>query len=137
MTLFLIGLLCFSITGLVGLIALKRWETASGRVLFSGVRPAAGHYLGAGLHFAERRVPALLKGFGWTLYRKVRAALHLFVAWSVVHTERLLELVLQTLRHTTTTKGTGEASAFLREVAEHKKSLINRSSKKKNAIYEE
>ncbi len=137
MVTFLIAVMCVSIAGMVSLIAIKRWELNSGRILMAGVRPAAGRVLGAGLHFAERRAPALVKGAGWTAYRVLRRTFHLAVAWVVVHTERGLESVLHTLRHTTATHSDGEASAFLREVAEHKKSLIQKSSKKKNAIYEE
>lgn len=134
---FLIALLCVSSAGIVGLIAIKRWEMTTGRILLSDIRPAAGRVLGSGLHFVERRAPVLLKNWAWRLYRTTRATLHLGVAWVVVHTERLLERVLSALRHTTAERGEGEASAFLREVAEHKKSLLQRSGKKQNAIYEE
>lgn len=138
MTPFLIVLLCVSIAGLIMLLASKRWETATGRVLFSEVRPAAGRILGGGLHFVERRAPALLRELAWTLYRTVRRWLHVGTAWAVLRAEALLERVLHTLRHTTVTSGNGEASAFLREVAEHKKLLQKSdSTEKKNAIYEE
>jgi len=62
---------------------------------------------------------------------------HRTTAWSVLQVERMLEKTLHTLRHTTAARADGEASAFLREVAEHKKSLIEKSGEKKNAIYEE
>ena len=117
MALFLTVLLCLSAAGLVVLISVKRWELTTGRVLISKLRPAAARVLGEGLHFVERRAPAALKDL-----------------------ERLLERVLNTLRHTTHVRGGGEASAFLREVAEHKKSLQERqerNGKKPNAIYEE
>ncbi len=137
MVIFLTVLLYLSIAGLIGLLAVKRWEFTTGRVLFAGARPAAGAMLGEGLHFVERRAPALLKGFSWTLYRRLRAAFNLLVAWAVLYAERMLERVLSVLRHTTHPSGSGEASAFLREVAEHKRSLQKRSGKKPNAIYEE
>jgi hypothetical protein len=137
MVIFLIVLMNMSIVGIVGLIALKRWEMATGKVFFASVRPAAGRVLGAGLHFAERRAPALLQGLGWSLYRAVRRLSQFAVAWTMLRVERVLERVLHTLRHTTVSSGDGKVSAFLREVAEHKKSLIHQSSEKKNAIYEE
>ena len=138
MVLFLTVTLCVSIVALSALLTIKRWEIMSGRIFFSGVRPAAGRYLGAGLHFVERRAPSLLKTLAGTLYRVARRALQLGVVWTVLHAERALERVLQTLRGATRERGEGEASEFLREVAEHKKSLQERSSSKKpNAIYEE
>lgn len=137
MDLFFIVLLCVSALGLIGLISVKHWELTTGRILFSGVRPAAGRALGAGLHFVERRAPAMLKSFARSAYRRLSAMLHLGVAWAVLHAEGALERVLNLLRHTTHPQSSGEASAFLREVAEHKKSLLERGDKKQNAIYEE
>src|SRR3989338_263143 len=126
-----------SILGLTGLIAAKRWETATGRVFFSGVRPAAGQVLGSALHFVERRAPALLRlGFS-TLIAAARTGIRFSIAWVVLRAERLLEKTLHPLRHTTATRGEGEASPFLREVAEHKKSLLEGTDRKQNAIYEE
>ncbi len=137
MVIFLIVLMSISIIGIVGLIALRRWEVATGQVFFASVRPAAGRVLGAGLHFAERRAPALAQGLAWSLYRVVRRVFQFAVAWIMLQVERLLERSLHSLRHTTVVGGDGKASAFLREVAEHKRSLMRQSSEKKNAIYEE
>lgn len=137
MVLFLTAVLGVSALGLVVLLTVKRWELTTGRVLFSEVRPVAGRFLGLGLAFVERRAPALLKQFAWSAYRRLRTALNILVAWTVLRVEHLLERVLQLLRHTTHPQAGGEASAFLREVAQHKKSLIQRSGKKPNAIYEE
>ena len=138
MVLFLTVLLCVSVLGLVCLITVKHWELTTGRVLISKLRPAAARVLGEGLHFVERRAPAALKDLARRFYAEARETLHLAVAWVALRTERLLERVLNTLRHTTHSHGGGEASAFLREVAEHKKSLQKRASPKNpNAIYEE
>ena len=129
--------LVIAILGLAGLIAAKRRESTTGRVFFSGVRPVAGHLLGKGLHFVERRAPALVRSGASALIAAARTGIRFSIAWVVLRAERLLEKTLHTLRHTTATRGEGEASAFLREVAEHKKSLLEGSDKKKNAIYEE
>jgi len=128
-----------SILGLVSLIAVKRFELATGRILLSNIRPATGYMLGRGLHFVERSAPALVRHGLTRLYAQVRTGLKSLVAWSVFHTERLLEQTLRTLRHTTAARGENEASKFLREVAEHKRSLLKKSAKAKkpNAIYEE
>ena len=129
--------LVIAILGLTGLIAAKRRESTTGRVFFSGVRPVAGHLLGKGLHFVERRAPALVRlGFS-TLIAAAKTGIRFSVAWVVLRAERLLEKTLHTLRHTTATRGEGEASPFLREVAEHKKSLQEGTDRKQNAIYEE
>jgi hypothetical protein len=139
MALFFTVLLGISIAGLVGLLAVKRWELSGGRVVMGSLRPAAGRMLGEGLHFVERQAPQLVRAAAMRAYAATRVLVHRLVAWVVLHTEHLLERTLAGLRGATQTRGEGEASEFLREVAEHKKSLLKKSarSKKQNAIYEE
>lgn len=137
MVIFLITLLGVSIVGLVGLVAVKRWEMQSGHILFSAARPSVGLYLSLALNFVEERAPELVRQWAARAWKAARAGLHFLVAWAVLHVERMLERTLHTLRHTTQERSEGEASAFLREVAEHKKSLMGRSGKKRGAIYEE
>ncbi len=136
MVAFLLTLLLVSIAGLVALIGVKQYEMSSGRVLMGRVRPKVGGWLSEALHVVERGMPGLLRGFARRAYVRAHTALHRFVAWTVIHTERGLEQVLHVLRHTTSApRQGGEASAFLREVAEHKKSLQEEG--KQGAIYEE
>ena len=137
MVLFLTIILCVSALGLLAIIGVKHYELSTGRVLWGSMRPAVGAVLSDALHFVERGVPALLRILIKRLYREARHNLHRGVAWVVLHAERGLELVLHTLRHTTSAprKG-GEASAFLREVSEHKRSLLKESAQSR-AIYEE
>lgn len=137
MVTFLTTVLCVAIVGLVSLLAVKRWELQSGRLLLSGIRPKAGYALGQGLHFVERGLPTFVRNLAVRGYATSRVLFHRLVAWSVLHAERALEKTLQVLRHTTTVRAEGEASPFLREVAEHKKSLLKGSGKKRGAIYEE
>ena len=137
MVTFFISLLGISIAGIVTLLAVKRWELSSGRLVLSTVRPAAGRVLGMSLHFFERQAPAMLSRAAKRAYAYARAASHRIVAWAVLHVEDALEKTLHTLRGATQERGDGEASPFLREVAEHKKSLLERSGKEPNAIYEE
>ncbi|OGC87316.1 hypothetical protein A3D70_01040 [Candidatus Adlerbacteria bacterium RIFCSPHIGHO2_02_FULL_54_18] len=137
MALFFSVMLFISILGLSGLIVAKRWETVNGRAVLFGARPAVGRMLGTVLHIVEHRIPAFLRAGAVRLFMAARTGMHIGVAWTVFHAERLLERTLRALRHTTAARGEGEASAFLREVAEHKKSLLKSSDKKKNAIYEE
>ena len=137
MVLFLTALLGFSIVGLVTLVAVKRWELSSGRVLFSDVRPAVGHALHQGLHFVERQAPNMLKVWAERGWRYARTVAHRLVALAVVYTEALLERTLHHIRHTTSAPKSGSASPFLREVAEHKRSLLEGEPEQKRAIYEE
>ena len=138
MVIFLTVLLCVSLVGLSSILYVKHWEETKGRLMMSRVRPRAGEMLGLGLNFVEKRAPALLRDVISRAYAIARSLMHRTAAWSVIHVERMLEKTLHTLRHTTQKRGDGEASSFLREVAEHKKSLQERSSSKKpNAIYEE
>lgn len=134
---FLITLLCVSLAGLSAILYAKHWEETHGKLMLSRVRPKAGEMLGVGLNFVERRAPALLRNAALRGYAAARVLVHRGAAWALLYTERMLEKTLHTLRHTTQVRGEGEASAFLREVAEHKKLLQNGSSKEKNAIYEE
>lgn len=132
----LISLLCVSIVGLVGLIALKRWEMTNGRVVMSSVRPKVGKALGEALQFAESGMPLLVRSGLRRSYAIARSLTHRLIAWTVLHTERWLERTLRGIRGATQVRGDGEVSDFLREVAEHKRSLLKKSVKSR-AIYEE
>jgi len=137
MVVFLTTLLCVSLAGLSCVLYVKHWEQSSGKLMMSRVRPKAGEVLGVGLNFVERRAPTLVRTAALRGYAVARVLAHRGTAWAVLQAERLLEKTLHTLRHTTAVRNEGEASAFLREVAEHKKLLQDSSSKEKNAIYEE
>ena len=137
MVVFLTALLCISLAGLACVLYAKHWEQTNGKLMMSRVRPKAGEVLGVGLNFVERRAPALLRDAASRAYAAARTLVHRSTAWAVLQVEQMLEKTLHTLRHTTAARSEGEASAFLREVAEHKKLLQNSSSKKENAIYEE
>ncbi len=134
MVLFFTILLGISVVGLSGLLGVRRYEVVSGRVIFAQVRPTLGAWLGSGMHFVERVAPAIVRYWGTLVYRRVRHELHRAVAWSVLLTEKSLEQTLDTLRHTTAPKESDQPSAFLREVAEHKKQLQEGSDKR--AIYD-
>ncbi len=124
MALFFIILLGVSIAGLAALIAVKRWETASGRILWASVRPAVGATAHSALSWIERIAPALIRQWGERLARRGAAEFHRLVALTVIWTERALERTLHVLRRKTEAPRSGEASAFLREVSEHKKQLL-------------
>lgn len=125
MVLFFTATLLLSILGLVSLIALKRWELRTGGVLGGAVRPHVSQFSRTVLVWFERVLPALLRQNAARAGAVLRTALHRGVAQGVLHAEHGLERTLYLLRHTTEEKPMlGEASAFLREVAEHKKQLL-------------
>jgi hypothetical protein len=136
MATFFIALLCVSIVGLIVLISLKRWEMHTGRVVLGSARPRASRALGEALYFAESGVPELVRRAIRKTYALIRLLAKRFIAWSVLHAERVLERSLRAVRGATQPAGEGEVSDFLREVAEHKKSLLKKSTKSR-AIYEE
>lgn len=136
MVTFLTILLAVSILGLISLVAIKRWELAHDRLVMSGVRPVAGHYLGSALAFIEEGLPMFVRRSLRITYAVARSLTHRLVAWVMLHTERWLERTLKTLRGATQSRPEGEASEFLREVAAHKRSLLRKSAKTR-AIYEE
>ena len=117
--------------GLVALLALKRYEMTTGRVVFRQIRPQLGMFFHACLVWVEQALPALLahairRGVG-----ALNRVIHQVVARGILALEHALVWVLKTLHYTTqpTSSGTGEVSAFLREVAEHKKKLLKRNQK--------
>jgi len=113
---------CFALAALIGV---KRWELTTGRVIGAGVRLRAHTFFFMLSLWVERILPTLVRMYAKLAWRASLRYLHVVVALVVLHTERLLEKVLHTLRHTTDVRrGMGEASAFLREVSEHKRKLL-------------
>lgn len=67
----------------------------------------------------------------------LRSAVHRGVAWLVLHAERWLERTLEVLRQRTgPRRAASSESAFLREVAAHKKTLLKRSLKQRTIAEE-
>jgi hypothetical protein len=109
---------------MVSLLALKRYELNSGRVLLGSARPAVGNFFHRGLSWFEYVLPGLVRVGARTLYATARRVLHAWAARIVVKAEQVLEQALRRVRRTTVVPGQGrETSAFLRQVAEHKKKL--------------
>ncbi len=124
MWLFFTITLLLSCLGMLVLLWLKRYELRTGRMFFAGARPRLGEFFSRTLVWVEYALPALLAHAAKRLWRAARVLAHRTVAWVVVGTETLLERGLQVLRHKTDApRQGGEASPFLREVAEHKKIL--------------
>ena len=131
--LFMAGL-GISIIGLILLITIKRWELRTGNVLFGSVRPRADVFFRNVLLWVCRILPRLVKIYTMRAARTGLAYAHRGSAWALLEAERKLEQWLAFLRHSTdprrlSTSGLSEASsAFLREVAEHKRKLLKAQS---------
>lgn len=116
--------LAVSIVGMISLLVLKRYELNSGRVILGSARPAVGDFFHRGLSWFEYVLPGLIRVGVKSLYATVRRVLHVWGARLVITLEGWLERALHRVRHTTTSPKRGEeTSAFLRQVAEHKKKL--------------
>lgn len=125
-----------SITGMLSLLALKRWELATGHVVGGRARPALGALAHRALTWAEYALPALFGEWVRRAARYLRGTLHRLAALVVVLFERFLERTLRVVRRKTQVPpGEVEASAFLREVSAHKKELLKGT--RKRAIYED
>lgn len=123
-------LLVFSIVGMVSLLGIKQWELQTNNLLWVRVRPRVGDFFSTLLFWIERVLPALVRVYARRAYRAAHTYAHRAVAQGVLFAEAWLERVLHTLRHATDARtSTGAASAFLQEVAEHKKKLIRHSKK--------
>ncbi len=119
-------MLFLSILGIVLLIAIKRWELQTGAVLWGSTRPKIGRLCATALLWVERIIPALVRVYGRRVFKASLAYIHRASAHVVLYAEHLLERTLVWIRRTTSSapQRTGEVSAFLREVGEHKKRLL-------------
>ena len=137
MWLFFTSTLVISIAGLVSLMALKRWEMATGKILGGSLRPKVGARAHRGLSWLEHALPGLVRQWIAEGGRYARVMFHRFAALAVLLVERGLEKFLQLIRVKTSVKHSdAQASAFLREVSAHKKQLL-KSSRNKRVIYDE
>jgi hypothetical protein len=122
-TVFFTITLLLSCAGMIMLLALKRYELRTNRMLFAQVRPALGGFFSGALVWVERVLPALAAKQARRAYARARAAVRAAVAHGAIIADHLLERALHALRRGTLSPR-GEASPFLREVAEHKKKLL-------------
>jgi hypothetical protein len=126
MVLFLLTTLVFSIVGLGALIGVKQWELNTGRVVLAGHRPHLARTARRIIFWVERVLPALAAYWARRVWRTGLVFLQTTLAKAILTAELWLERTLHFVRHKTSNPpaAQGEASAFLREVAEHKKRLL-------------
>lgn len=135
MVLFFISTLGLSVAAMAALLALKHYELASGKVVFAGMRPAMSAFSKKTLHWGQQILPALAQELIEKAWKFVLTQTHRAVAYSAIIFERALERVLRSVREwTESTHPSQEPSAFLREVADHKKNLLYKKGLKKNVL---
>lgn len=137
MVLFFTTTLALSIVAMVLLLTLKRYELATGRVVFAGARPALNSFFHTVLWFGQQVLPELARNQierGWNV---LLAGVQRAIAYTIVSVEHVLERILHTVRERTqSVRPSGEPSAFLREVADHKKTLLYKKGLKKPILKE-
>lgn len=116
------------------LLGLKRYELRSGRVLLPGVRPGMGDFFARVLQWLGGALPGAVVRLARRGAHAALHTLHALAALVVIVAEHLLERALHALRYNTSApSASGEASPFLREVAEHKKKLLSQQGKSDQA----
>jgi hypothetical protein len=134
LVLFLTATLIVSSLCLATLLWLKDWELSTGNMIMSGMRENLSRWSLFSIDFFEHTIPErsqrLWESFMLWLRGSARGAL----ARALLSIEQMLERVLHFLRHGLTAERSNESqvSAFLQEVAEHKKRLIRTSNKRRS-----
>ena len=132
MVLFLTIVLIASSVSLIALLCAKQWEVTTGRMLFGSMRPrvqAVSHQM---LHAVEHHLPTIVRRGVYVVVLWLRTGARAGIARALLSAEHSLEKILHALRRTTMVPqhhAQGRASAFLREVAEHKRRLVRRRAK--------
>jgi len=131
MVFFLTIVLVLSCAGMAGLLYAKHWELSTGRMLFEKKRPQIEIFFHRISRAFETYLPALIKEYSRRALRWLRGSARTGLAHALLAVEEWLERTLHALRHRVVPPqdATGQASAFLREVAEHKKRLSRRIRK--------
>lgn len=132
MIFFLTSTLLLSSLGIVSLLTLKRYETRTGHLVLAGVRPKVGGVLQTIVLFVEHILPALVRHTIASGWRALRDVLKRLLARGILLFELVLHRMLTYIHDVMQPpQGGGQASAFLREVAEHKRKLLQRSPEKR------
>jgi hypothetical protein len=124
MVIFFSVTLAISVVGLKLLLVLKRFELRTGRKVFGGMRPFLDRFFHRGLVWVEYIVPDAVEAGGKRAGYALTSVIRNLILSIMRYFERTLESVLSRVREKTRTPGRNrEASVFLREVADHKRSL--------------
>jgi hypothetical protein len=126
MLLYLTIVLIASSAALALLLYAKHWELTTGRMLLPGVRPHLESASQRMLSAIERHLPMALARMLGRLGLWLRIRARDLLARLIITVETTLQAILDHLKHgLSPSKGSSAApsSAFLREVAEHKRKL--------------
>lgn len=114
------------------MLGLKRFEMRRGRVLFSGLRPRTGGLMHRGVVFVESALPALAVGLAHGAGHGLRSLARRAMAQTILLFEQFLHRLLALMHDMTRPpQAGGPASAFLQEVAQHKRALQKRAVSKR------
>jgi len=127
MVLFFTCTLLISLFAMAALLLAKRYELSTGRVIFASMRPGMNSFFHRLSVWSQKILPALARGYIERGAKIALTRLQLGLAHIIVVLERTLENVLSAVRERTEELHAGEPSAFLREVADHKKNLLKKS----------
>ena len=132
MVLFLTAILVLSSLAMAALLWIKDWELRTGHMLLPDMRPRAAEILHTGATTIEQVLPKLVEQWGQDVAAWLRGSAREGLARGLAAAEMTLERALHALRHKTVPppSASGQASAFLREVAEYKQKLLKRSQGK-------
>jgi hypothetical protein len=120
--------LAVSVVGLLSILLLKRYELSTGKMVLGKARPKVSRVSHDVVLTVEYILPSLVVRIIKRSIELVKDWLKQVVARAIFLFERMLEVLLHTVREKTRPpRGAGEASAFLREVADHKRELLKRS----------
>jgi len=137
MTLFFFITLCLSALGLTLLLGVKRYEMNTGHVIFMRARPKVSRFMHWVMVFIEHVLPFVARRSAAQALRLARAGISNMLARLTLYIETSLRRLLLAIQQGMQPKrGGGVASAFLQEVAEHKKKLLKDPEERK-AFFEE
>ncbi len=137
MVLFLTVAVLISATGMVLVLVLKSYEMRTGRLFLGSLRPPVARSLHNSVLFIEYILPGLARRGVRGAWLAARAVLKAGAARAILFFEAALERMLSIIRDAMQPpRGGGQASQFLRDVAEHKRQLLERPANKR-AIFDD
>jgi hypothetical protein len=135
MALFFSITLCLSILGLTTLLGLKRYELKTGRIVFERVRPRVRQVLHDVVLIAQYLLPFLARRVLTNVLVAARVLFLRVIARIALFVEETLHRWLGAVEHMLQPHPSGgQASQFLREIAEHKQSLLKRPAQRRAII---
>ncbi|HYF13230.1 MAG TPA: hypothetical protein VD928_02960 [Candidatus Paceibacterota bacterium] len=137
MVLFLIITLAVSLVGIILILSVKRYEMRTGKMFFRRSRPALAKPFRTSSLIIEHLLPLIARRSIERGAIALRITLGRFLAKVTLMIESILRRMLAAIhRFVEPRESGGPASAFLQEVAAHKRKLLRRAPEKR-AIFEE